>query len=49
MSLRFARLDPRATLPSRAHPGDAGLDLCALEAGDAGPRGAGVDRHGPGR
>jgi dUTP pyrophosphatase len=31
MSLRFARLDPRATLPSRAHPGDAGLDLCALE------------------
>jgi dUTP pyrophosphatase len=32
MSLRFARLDPRARLPTRAHPGDAGLDLCALEA-----------------
>ena len=32
MSLRFARLDPRARLPSRSHPGDAGLDLCALEA-----------------
>jgi dUTP pyrophosphatase len=29
--LRFVRLDPRARLPTRAHPGDAGLDLCALE------------------
>ncbi len=32
MSLRFARLDPRARLPTRAHPADAGLDLCALQA-----------------
>ena len=32
MSLRFARLDARARLPTRAHHGDAGLDLCALEA-----------------
>ena len=31
MTLRVARLDPRATLPTRAHPGDAGLDLHALE------------------
>jgi dUTP diphosphatase len=30
MTLRVVRLDPRATIPSRAHPGDAGLDLCAL-------------------
>ncbi|MGH2868833.1 MAG: dUTP diphosphatase [Solirubrobacteraceae bacterium] len=29
--LRFVRLDPRALLPARSHPGDAGLDLCALE------------------
>lgn len=27
MKLPFKRLDPEATLPERAHPGDAGLDL----------------------
>ena len=32
MTLRVVRLDARATLPTRAHPGDAGLDLHALEA-----------------
>jgi dUTP pyrophosphatase len=32
MRLRVRRLDPAATLPARAYPGDAGLDLCALEA-----------------
>jgi dUTP pyrophosphatase len=31
--LRVRRLDPRAALPTRAHPGDAGLDLCALDDG----------------
>ena len=25
------RLRPDATIPARAHPGDAGLDLCAVE------------------
>jgi dUTP pyrophosphatase len=32
MTLRVRRLDPRSRLPTRAHPGDAGLDLYALEA-----------------
>ena len=29
MELRVKRLTPSATVPKRAHPGDAGLDLCA--------------------
>jgi dUTP pyrophosphatase len=29
--LNVQRLDPRAKLPTRAYPGDAGLDLYALE------------------
>jgi dUTP pyrophosphatase len=31
MSLRVRRLDASARLPTRAYPGDAGLDLYALE------------------
>jgi dUTP pyrophosphatase len=31
MTLKVRRLDARARLPTRAHPGDAGLDLYALE------------------
>ncbi|MBV9808881.1 MAG: dUTP diphosphatase, partial [Solirubrobacterales bacterium] len=31
------RLDARARLPTRAYPGDAGLDLYALEDGALGP------------
>ncbi len=31
MRLRVTRLDDRAALPTRAHPGDAGLDLYAVE------------------
>ncbi|HEY2636530.1 MAG TPA: dUTP diphosphatase, partial [Solirubrobacteraceae bacterium] len=30
-ALRVRRLHPEARLPARAHPGDAGLDLHALE------------------
>ncbi len=36
-SLRVARLDPGAILPTRAYPGDAGLDLYSLEARELGP------------
>ncbi len=32
MKLAVRRLDARAALPARAHPNDAGLDLCALDA-----------------
>lgn len=32
MNLRIVRLDPRAIVPTRAHAGDAGLDLYALDA-----------------
>ena len=35
--LRVQRLDPRAVLPRRAHPGDAGLDLHALDDGSLAP------------
>src|SRR4051794_9426827 len=31
MSFRFRRLSEAATPPRRAHPGDAGFDLCAAE------------------
>lgn len=37
MELRVARLQDGAVLPSRAHPGDAGLDLYACEAAHIGP------------
>lgn len=37
MQLRFARLRENAVLPSRAHEGDAGLDLYAAEPAHIGP------------
>ncbi len=37
MELPFAKLDPEAVLPTRAHEGDAGLDLYACEAAHIGP------------
>jgi dUTP pyrophosphatase len=36
-TLKAKRLDPRATLPRRAHPEDAGLDLFALDAVEIAP------------
>jgi dUTP pyrophosphatase len=35
--LQFTRLNDRATLPTRAHDGDAGLDLYAAESARIGP------------
>lgn len=32
--LEVTKLRPEAIVPTRAHPGDAGLDLCAVEACD---------------
>jgi dUTP pyrophosphatase len=37
VNLRVRRLNDRAVLPARAHPGDAGLDLHALEETTLGP------------
>lgn len=37
MEIQFQRLSDKATLPSRAHEGDAGIDLCAAEAASIGP------------
>ena len=37
MQLAVAKLKPEAILPTRAHPGDAGLDLYACEAAHIGP------------
>jgi dUTP pyrophosphatase len=37
VDLRVAKLKPDATLPSRAHEGDAGLDLHACEPAHIGP------------
>src|ERR1700730_4983432 len=37
MTLKVTRLDDRARLPTRAYPGDAGLDLYALDEAELGP------------
>jgi dUTP pyrophosphatase len=42
MTLRVARLDERARLPTRAHEGDAGLDLYALDDGVLAPGATGI-------
>ena len=31
MTVKFRRIDPAATLPSYAHPGDAGMDIRSIE------------------
>ena len=46
MTLHVARLDPRALIPSRAYPHDAGLDLHALEGAVLAPGGRSSLRTG---
>ena len=31
MTVKFRRIDPSAELPTYAHPGDAGMDLCSVQ------------------
>ncbi len=31
MRVKFLKTDPSATLPSYAHPGDAGMDVCSID------------------
>lgn len=37
MTITFQRVHPSAILPQYAHPGDAGMDLCACEACEIAP------------
>lgn len=46
MILKVKKLSPGAILPRYAHPGDAGLDLCASEALQLAPGAAGLVRTG---
>jgi len=39
MLVNVRRLDPEAVIPAHAHEGDAGLDLCAIEAATIAPGG----------
>jgi len=46
MKLKVKRLTPAAVLPKYAHPGDAGLDLCAAEATEIPPHGSRLVKTG---
>lgn len=46
MKLRFKRIHPAAVMPSYAHPGDAGMDICACEALTLLPGARGLVRTG---
>ena len=36
-TIRFQKLNPQATIPTQAHPGDAGMDLVSIEAAEIAP------------
>lgn len=46
MHLLIHKLDPRATIPSYAHPGDAGLDLASCETVEIAPGSTAMVRTG---
>lgn len=46
MQLKVQRLSTQASLPQYAHPGDAGLDLCAIETQTLEPGQSGLVRTG---
>lgn len=46
MILKVKRLSPSAVLPAYAHPGDAGMDLCACEAVEIAPASSAMVRTG---
>lgn len=46
MQLRIQKLDPRATVPSYAHPGDAGMDLASCETVEIAPGSTAMVRTG---
>ena len=46
MQLLIQKLDPRATIPSYAHPGDAGLDLASCETVEIAPGSTAMVRTG---
>lgn len=46
MTVKFRKTDPEAVLPSYAHPGDAGMDVRAVEALEIAPGGRRLVRTG---
>jgi dUTP pyrophosphatase len=46
MTLKLKRLSPAAVPPAYAHPGDAGLDLCACETVEIAPASTAMVRTG---
>jgi dUTP pyrophosphatase len=46
MLLKIKKLDPSATIPNYSHPGDAGLDIFALEATTIEPGGSKMVKTG---
>lgn len=46
MKLKFRKLSPDAVIPCYAHPGDAGMDICAVETQEIVPGARGLVKTG---